>query len=89
MPAIAYYVLEHTIIRAQGLGSILKQALGSDWKGKLSPVLCVAAIVMTLYSPWIADLIFVVLALIWLIPDRRIENALRMAAPNQVGEALR
>jgi uncharacterized membrane protein len=76
MAAIAYYLLQQTIIRSQGPDSILKQAVGGDWKGKLSPVLYVVAIVATLWSPWIAEAIFVTVALIWLIPDRRIENAL-------------
>ena len=76
MAAIAYYVLQQTIIRAQGSESILKRAVGSDWKGKLSPVLYVIAIVATLISPWIAQAIFVTVALLWLIPDRRIEHAL-------------
>src|SRR5258705_522642 len=74
MAAIAYYVLQQAIIRAQGPNSILKKAIGRDWKGKLSPVLYIAAIAATRYSPWIAEAIFVVAALIWLIPDRRIEN---------------
>ena len=76
MAAIAYYLLERTIIRAQGPESILQQAVGRDWKGKLSPVLYVAAIVATLLSPVISQLMFVAVALIWLIPDRRIENVL-------------
>ena len=76
MAAIAYYVLQQAIIRAQGPDSILKKAIGRDWKGKLSPVLYIAAIAATRYSPWIAEAIFVVAALIWLIPDRRIEKIL-------------
>ena len=76
MAAIAYYLLERTIIRAQGPESILQQAVGRDWKGKLSPLLYVAAIVATLLSPVISQVLFVVVALIWLIPDRRIENVL-------------
>jgi uncharacterized membrane protein len=76
MAAIAYYLLQQTIIRSQGSDSILKKALGPDWKGKLSPVLYVVAIVATLWAPWIAEVIFVTVALIWLIPDRRIENVL-------------
>ena len=74
MAAIAYYVLQLTIIRAQGPNSILKKAIGRDWKGKLSPVLYVVAIVATLRFPWISHTIYVVAALIWLIPDRRIEQ---------------
>jgi uncharacterized membrane protein len=76
MAAIAYYFLERTIIRAQGPESILQKAVGRDWKGKLSPVLYVGAIVATLLSPMISQVIFVAVALIWLIPDRRIENVL-------------
>jgi uncharacterized membrane protein len=76
MAAIAYYLLERTIIRAQGPESILQKAVGRDWKGKLSPLLYVAAIVATLLSPAISQVIFVAVALIWLIPDRRIENVL-------------
>jgi TMEM175 potassium channel family protein len=76
MAAIAYYLLQQTIIRAQGRDSILKKAVGRDWKGKLSPVLYIAVIVATLWSPWISEAILVAAALIWLIPDRRIEHAL-------------
>ena len=55
MAAIAYYVLQAAIIRSQGANSILKKAVGRDWKGKLSPVLYVIAIVATLLSPWISE----------------------------------
>jgi len=81
MAAVAYYLLEHAIIRAQGPGSLLKKAIGRDWKGKLSPVLYILAIVGTRYSPWIAEAIFVAVALIWLIPDRRIERVLPLKGP--------
>src|SRR5438034_9309771 len=64
MAAIAYYLLEQAIIRSQGAHSILKKAVGRDWKGKLSPVLYIVAIVATLLSPWIAEVIFVIAALI-------------------------
>src|SRR5947207_15753208 len=70
-------MLQLTIIRAQGNDSILKKAVGHDWKGKLSPVLYVLAIVAALRFAWIAQGIFVVAALIWLIPDRRIKNVLQ------------
>jgi uncharacterized membrane protein len=76
MAAIAYYLLQQAIIRSQGLDSILKKAVGRDWKGKLSPVLYLAAIAATLFSPWISEGIYVAAALIWLIPDRRIEKVL-------------
>jgi uncharacterized membrane protein len=77
MAAIAYYVLQQTIIREQGHESILKKAVGRDWKGKLSPVLYVLAIVAALRFAWIAQGIFVIAALIWLIPDRRIRLVLQ------------
>jgi uncharacterized membrane protein len=76
MAAIAYYVLQQLIIRSQGPDSILRRAVGRDWKGKLSPVLYITAIVATLLEPWISEAIFVAAALIWLIPDRRIESVL-------------
>jgi uncharacterized membrane protein len=76
MAAIAYYVLELAIIRAHGPNSVLKQAVGRDWKGKISPLLYIIAIAATLWSAWIAELIYVSVALVWLIPDRRIENVL-------------
>ena len=76
MAAIAYYLLQQAIIRAQGADSILKEAIGRDWKGKLSPVLYILAIVASLRFSWVAQTIFVIAALIWLIPDRRIEKRL-------------
>ncbi len=79
MAAIAYYLLQQAIIRSQGQGSILKKAIGQDWKGKLSPVLYIVAIVATLKSAWIAQAILVIAALIWLIPDRRIEKRLAIS----------
>ena len=76
MAAIAYYVLQKAIIAHQGSGSILASALGSDWKGKLSPVLYLAAIGLSFLNPWVSRGIYVFAALLWLIPDRRIEKVL-------------
>jgi uncharacterized membrane protein len=76
MAAIAYLVLQRAIIRAQGQDSVLQKAIGRDWKGKLSLVLYIIAIVVTLRYPWIAQAIFVIAALTWLVPDRRIEKRL-------------
>jgi len=76
MAAIAYYVLEQAIIRAQGPDSILKKAVGRDLKGKLSPLLYILAIVAAPFSTWISEALYVAVALVWLIPDRRIENVL-------------
>jgi uncharacterized membrane protein len=77
MAAVAYWVLQQVIIAAHGPHSLLKHAVGSDWKGKLSPPLYLLAIVATAWSQWIAQAIYVLVALLWLIPDRRIEQALR------------
>jgi uncharacterized membrane protein len=76
MAAIAYSLLEQAIMRAQGQDSILKQAVGRDWKAKVSVVLYLLAIVVALRSSWIADAVFVAAALLWVIPDRRIEKRL-------------
>jgi uncharacterized membrane protein len=76
MAAIAYRLLQQTIIAAEGQHSVLRHAVGRDWKGKLSPALYVIAIASTTWLPWIAQLIYVSVALLWLIPDRRIERAL-------------
>lgn len=76
MAAVAYLVLQQAIIRAQGHDSILEKAVGRDWKGKLSSVLYVVAILATSRATWIAQAVFVLAALIWLIPDRRIEKRL-------------
>ena len=85
MAAIAYVLLQQTIIRAEGHDSVLKKAVGRDWKGKLSPVLYVIAIVAALRSPWIAQVILVIAALIWLIPDRRIEKTLATSKREAIG----
>jgi len=74
MAAIAYYVLQNLIIRAQGPDSVLRRAIGSDWKGKLSPVLYGVALVVVWRLPWLAVTIYALVALIWLVPDRRIER---------------
>jgi TMEM175 potassium channel family protein len=76
MAAIAYYILQATIIRAQGPGSRLAAAVGGDWKGKASPGLYVLAVGLAFVSPVVSDLLFVLVAIIWLVPDRRIERRL-------------
>jgi uncharacterized membrane protein len=85
MAAIAYYLLQQAIIHAQGQDSILKQAIGRDWKGKLSPVLYIVAIIATLRSSWLAQAVLVIAALIWLIPDRRIEKRLAISPNLAIG----
>jgi uncharacterized membrane protein len=81
MAAIAYYVLQRAIIAHQGVNSLLASALGRDWKGKLSPALYLAAIPLAFVSPWLANGLYAFVALLWLIPDRRIERALDMREP--------
>ncbi|HLX73721.1 MAG TPA: TMEM175 family protein [Terriglobales bacterium] len=79
MAALAYFILQGVIIASEGADSVLKKAVGSDWKGKLSLALYLVAIVTSVRSSWAAQAIYVLVALIWLIPDRRIEHALREA----------
>ncbi len=76
MPAIAYYLLQKAILRREGQASTLAKALGRDIKGKISPFLYLAAIVLAFVDPLIAGIIYVSVAVMWLIPDRRIERAL-------------
>lgn len=79
MAAIAYWILQQLIISPQGSSSILERAIGGDWKGKLSPILCAAAIPLAFRQRWVSMAIYVFVALLWLIPDRRIENVLKQA----------
>ncbi len=76
MAACAYWLLQQSIVAAQGPESNLKAALGSDWKGKLSPAFYIVAIGSTFVVPWVAQVAYVAVALLWLIPDRRIERKL-------------
>jgi uncharacterized membrane protein len=79
MAAIAYWILQQLIIGSQGSESILRKAVGRDWKGKLSPVLYAIAIPAAFLLPWLSLALYVLVALLWLIPDRRIETILRNA----------
>ncbi len=75
MAAIAYWMLQQQIIRHEGAESLLRKAIGRDLKGKLSPLIYIIAIAAVLVSPWISAVLYVLVALIWLVPDRRIERA--------------
>jgi uncharacterized membrane protein len=75
MPAIAYYLLQQAIMRKQGAQSVLARAIGGDIKGKLSMALYCAGAVAALVSPPVSIAIYVLVAVMWLVPDRRIENA--------------
>jgi uncharacterized membrane protein len=76
MPGVAYYLLQKAILRVEGPGSTLAHALGRDIKGKASPILYLAAIGLAFIDPLISGAIYVLVALMWLVPDRRIEREL-------------
>ncbi len=76
MASIAYWILQQFIIASQGSDSLLKKAVGNDWKGKLSPVLYVIGIGLASWSQWVSIGLYVLVALIRLAPDRRIERVL-------------
>jgi uncharacterized membrane protein len=76
LAAIAYRMLQQLIITSQGRDSILKRAIGSDWKGKLSLIVYVIAIPMAFVSRWLSLGLYLFVALVWLVPDKRIEKAL-------------
>ncbi len=76
MAAIAYWMLQQTIIASQGPDSLLKKAVGADWKGKLSPLLYLIGVGAAFFSARLAQGLYLLVALFWLVPDRRIERAL-------------
>ncbi len=76
MAAIAYWILEWLIMRSEGEASLLARAVGGEFKGKLSIGLYALAILLVAVRPWIAQLIYIAVALMWLVPDRRIERLL-------------
>ncbi len=76
MAALAYWLLQHFIIVSQGPDSVLRQAVGRDWKGKVSPVLYAVGAVTAFWSPRFAQGLYFLVALLWFIPDRRIEKTL-------------
>jgi len=85
LAAIAYYILQTLIVTEHGgCKSELGAAIGKDWKGKLSPVFYVAGIAFSFFRPWIAGCIYIFVALMWLIPDRRIERLVAARSPGIV-----
>jgi uncharacterized membrane protein len=76
MAAVAYWILQQLIIASQGPDSLLKKAVGSDWKGRVSPLIYLIAIPTAFWSQWISQALYVLVAAVWLVPDRRIEKAL-------------
>ena len=76
MPALAWYGMQAAIIRREGRSSMLARALGRDLKGKITPAIYIAGIVLAFFDTRIADALYVLVALIWLVPDRRIERTI-------------
>jgi uncharacterized membrane protein len=76
MAAIAYWLLQQKLIALDGPGSTLRRAIGGDWKGKVSPLVYVLGIASTWWSPWLGQALYTAVALVWLVPDRRIEGML-------------
>jgi uncharacterized membrane protein len=81
LAAIAYLLLQRAILRQEGRGSTLAAAVGSDWKGKTSALIYAIAIPVAFLQPWMAGALYVVGALMWLVPDRRIERKVSQAGP--------
>ncbi len=77
MPAIAYYLLQKAIVHQQGRHSVLAGALGSDFKGKISVLLYATAVALAFVDAWLSIAIYALVAVMWLIPDRRIEKVMR------------
>ena len=73
MAGLAYFILQKCIIASQGAGSILAKAIGSDVKGKFTVMLYITAMLSAIFLPWVAVFIYSFVALIWLVPDKRIE----------------
>ncbi len=76
MAGVAYFILQQAIIAKHGRESVLATAVGSDLKGRMSPVIYAVAIGTAFVSPWISQALYVLVAAIWLVPDRRIERTL-------------
>jgi uncharacterized membrane protein len=81
LAGLAYYALQQVIFHAEG-GSGLRDALGRDVKGKISPVLYLSGIALAFVNPWLAMLVFTGVALMWLVPDRRVERYLATRVPS-------
>jgi uncharacterized membrane protein len=86
MAAIAYWILQKVIIRQQGADSLLAKAVGKDIKGKISPVLYATAVILAFSHEFLAGALYVLVALMWLIPDRRIERVVAAKEPNREQE---
>jgi uncharacterized membrane protein len=87
LAAIAYVILQTTIVRIEGADSRLKKALGNDAKGKFSPLIYLTGILLTFVAPWLGVALYAVVALIWLVPDRRLESFVTQVAEDRREEA--
>jgi uncharacterized membrane protein len=76
MAGFSYWILQELIIRSQGADSLLRRAVKNDWKGKLSITFYAVAVLVSLRYPFVAAATYSLVALMWLVPDRRIERAL-------------
>lgn len=85
MPAIAWYVMQTVLIRAQGSDSLLANAIGSDRKGKVTPLLYIAGILVAGVEPLLSDALYALVALIWLVPDQRVARAVQQARHGGAG----
>ena len=83
MPALAWYLMQMTIMERQGRDSALRVALGRDLKGKLSPLIYLVGIACAFVNPAISDALYLAVALAWLVPDRRVEAALAIAVRSE------
>lgn len=84
--AVAYYVLQETLLRVEGKDSVLARAIGRDLKGKVSPLLVCLAVGLSFVDRWLSVAIYVMIALMWLVPDRRVERAIT-ASQESAGDA--
>ncbi|MBK8611688.1 MAG: DUF1211 domain-containing protein [Chitinophagaceae bacterium] len=83
MAGLAYFILAKSLVRAHGKESLIAQALGKDWKGMLSVILYIVGIGLTFINPWIGFSIYILVAVMWFIPDKRIEKKMYENQPPQ------
>ncbi len=86
LAAVAYWTLQSALVAGAGPASPLRRAFGADWKGKLSVVFYLAAIGLALARPWLADVVYVAVALMWLVPDPRIARQFQADAGDRHGD---
>ncbi|HEX2722780.1 MAG TPA: TMEM175 family protein [Gemmatimonadaceae bacterium] len=83
MAAVAYFILQGRIIKGDGPDSVLARAIGSDWKGKLSLIFYLIAVPAAFFNQWISQGLYVTVAVMWLVPDQRIERVI----PDEIGDS--